>query len=134
MDLAQATLDRLCAQQEIMVQPYLFAFETEGERSYIFFDGVFSHSVRRPPTLRTAERSFAEPHTIEPVEHELQLAKQVFEQLDDTPLYARVDVATNNDSIVRLQELELVEPCLFTDLSPGAQTRYAEAIAARLRR
>jgi hypothetical protein len=33
---------------------------------------------------------------------------------------------------VRLQEVELVEPCLFTSLAPGAQQRYARAIASRL--
>jgi glutathione synthase/RimK-type ligase-like ATP-grasp enzyme len=132
LDTAQATLDRLRAHGEVMVQPYLVAFETEGERSYIFFDGVFSHSVRRPPTLQSAERSFAESHIIDPIHHELRLAQQVLATIDDTPMYARVDVATNNDGIVRLQELELVEPCLFTSLSPDAQTRYAQAIAARL--
>lgn len=132
MSTAQATLDRLVTRVELMIQPYLLAFETEGERSYVFFDGVFSHAVRRPPTLKSAPRGFAESHEMPPIEAELQLSRQVLEKIGETPLYARVDLATNNDGVARLQEVELVEPCLFTSLAPGAQPRYARAIASRL--
>lgn len=132
MALAQATLDRLVARHDLMVQPYLLAFETEGERSYVFFAGAFSHAVRRPPTLESAPRGFDESHDMPPIEAELQLARQVLERVSETPVYARVDLATNNDGVVRLQEVELVEPSLFTSLSPGAQQRYARAIADRL--
>lgn len=132
MAAAQATLDRLVARLDLMVQPYLLAFETEGERSYVFFDGVFSHAVRRPPTLKSAPRGFDESHEMPPIETELQLARRVLDKIGETPVYARVDLATNNDGVARLQEVELVEPCLFTSLSPGAQQRYARAIASRL--
>lgn len=132
MDTAQATLDRLVARLDLMIQPYLLAFETEGERSYVFFDGAFSHAVRRPPTLESAPRGFDESQEMPPMETELQLSRQVLEKIGETPLYARVDLATNNDGVVRLQEVELVEPCLFTSLAPGAQQRYARAIARRL--
>lgn len=132
MQQAQATLARLSPRLDLMIQPYLLAFETEGERSYVFFDGVFSHAVRRPPSLESAPRGFDESHDMSPIEAELQLSRQVLEKISETPVYARVDLATNNDGIVRLQEVELVEPCLFTSLSPGAQQRYARAIASRL--
>ena len=132
MDAAQATLDRLVARVDLMIQPYLLAFETEGERSYVFFDGAFSHAVRRPPTLKSAPRGFTESHEMPPIEAELHLSRQVLEKIGEAPVYARVDLATNNDGLVRLQEVELVEPCLFTSLAPGAQQRYARAIASRL--
>jgi hypothetical protein len=132
IDAAQAALDRLRAHVDVMVQPYLTAFETEGERSYVFFEGVFSHCVRRPPTLQSAQRSFADAYVIEPTAPELMLARHVLEQIEEAALYARVDVATDNEGVVRLQELELIEPCLFSALAPGAQQRFAEAIAARL--
>lgn len=132
LNAAQATLERLCVVGDVMVQPYLSAFETEGERSYVFFDNLLSHVVRRPPTLKSAHRSFAEAYLIDPVEHELRLAQQALAAIGDTPLYARVDVATNNDGVVRLQEVEMIEPSLFTSLSARARRRYAEAIARRL--
>lgn len=127
---AQAALDLLARHHDVMVQPYLVAFESEGERSYIFFGGVFSHGVHRPPTLKSAPRGFdlavPIPHATGP---ELDLANFALGKLPATPLYARVDVATNNDGIVRLQEIELVEPCLFTSLVPGAAARFARVIA-----
>jgi hypothetical protein len=129
----QAHLDRLTAQYDVMVQPYLESFESEGERAYIFFNGALSHAVHRPPTLKSAARSFDAAYAFEPTSGaELDLAHDVVAALDAVPLYARVDVATNNDGAVRLQELELIEPCLFTSLAPGAADRFARAILARL--
>jgi hypothetical protein len=129
----QALLDRLTVAYDVMVQPYLQAFESEGERAYVFFDGELSHAVHRPPTLKSAARSFDAAYAFEPRNRaELDLAHDVVAALDAVPLYARVDVATNNDGIVRLQELELIEPCLFTSLADGAADRFARAILARL--
>ena len=33
----------------MMLQPYLETVETEGELSALYFDGVFSHGVRKIP-------------------------------------------------------------------------------------
>jgi hypothetical protein len=130
---ATARVAELAAEGEVMVQPYLRAFETEGERSYIFFDGAFSHAVRRPPTLRSAPRGFAEPHAFTPENRaELALAEGVLEATGRPLLYARVDVATDNEGRTRLQELEVTEPRLFLSLDAGAPGRLARAIAARL--
>jgi hypothetical protein len=127
---AQVALDRLARNHDVMIQPYLYSFESEGERSYIFFGGVFSHCVRRPPTLQSAPRGFDLAIPIVPVTGaEFELAQFALGKLPATPLYARVDVATNNDGIVRLQEIELVEPCLFTSLVPGSAARFAREIA-----
>jgi hypothetical protein len=130
---ATARVAELAAECEVMVQPYLRAFETEGERSYIFFDGAFSHAVRRPPTLQSAPRGFAEPHGFTPENRaELALAEKVLEATGRPLLYARVDVATDNEGRTRLQELEVTEPRLFLSLDAGAPGRLARAIAAKL--
>ena len=129
---AQAIADRLLRDHDVLIQPYLESFESEGERSYIFFEGEFSHAVRRPPTLASARRGFSDPVRFAPDPAELALARSVLGALDEEPLYARVDMATNNDGVLRLQELELVEPCLFTSLAEGAAARFAGAIAKRL--
>jgi hypothetical protein len=126
-------LARLAAEHELMIQPYLTAFETEGERSYVYFDGELSHVVHRPPTLMSAVRGYTEPYAADAYDaHEVDLAERVMEALEERPLYARVDIATDNDGVSRLQELELVEPALFTSLAPGSVDRLAQAIAARL--
>jgi hypothetical protein len=129
---AQAQLDALAAEAEVMVQPYLSAFEKEGERGYIFLDGTFSHAVRRPPGLADTPRSFQQPHLFEPLPHELRLAEQVLAAAGAPLLYARVDVATDNEGRTCLQELEATEPSLFLSLDPSAAIRLAQAIARRL--
>jgi len=132
LEAAQACLDTLAAEAELMVQPYLTAFETEGERAYLFFDGAFSHAVRRPPGLKDSPRSFQAPHLFEPVPEELRLAEDVLAAVGQPLLYARVDVATDNEGRTRLQELEATEPSLFLSLDPAAPTRLAQAIARKL--
>ncbi|MCP3058771.1 hypothetical protein LXT21_08310 [Myxococcus sp. K38C18041901] len=127
-----ALVTRLAASGELMVQPYLRAFESEGERSYIFFEGVFSHAVRRPPTLKSAPRGFAEPSTFAPDPKELKLSERVLEAMGAPLLYARVDVATDNEGVTRLQEVEVTEPSLFLTLDAESPHRLARAIAAKL--
>jgi hypothetical protein len=129
---AQACLTTLAAEGEVMVQPYLTAFETEGERAYIFFDGAFSHAVRRPPGLADSPRGFQESHLLEPIPAELRLAEDVLAAVGQPLLYARVDVATDNEGRTRLQELEATEPSLFLNLDPAAPGRLAQAIARKL--
>lgn len=130
---ATALVTELAAGCELMVQPYLTAFETEGERSYISFDGAFSHAVRRPPTLKSAPRGFAQPSVFTPDHREeVRLVERVLEAMGPPLLYARVDVATDNEGVTRLQEVEVTEPSLFLSLDPEAPGRLARAIAARL--
>lgn len=130
---AQHEADRLADEHDLMVQPYLRAFETEGERSYIFLGGAFSHAVRRPPTLTSAKRGFERAQAFAPDDRdEMRLAEATLEAVGGRPLYARVDVATNNDGRPRLQEIELIEPCLFLSLDPAAPGRLARAIASAL--
>jgi len=129
---AQAQLEALATEGEVMVQPYLTAFETEGERAYLFFGGSFSHAVRRPPGLKDSPRAFAQPHLFTPTAEELKLAEQVLAAVDEPLLYARVDVATDNTGRVCLQELEVTEPSLFLSLDPQAPGRLAQAIARTL--
>lgn len=130
---ATARVAQLAAEGDVLVQPYLTAFETEGERSYIFFDGALSHAVHRPPTLLSAPRGFPEPHAFTPEDPaELKLAESVLEAMGRPLLYARVDVATDNAGHPRLQEVEVTEPRLFLSLDAGAPGRLARAIAAKL--
>ncbi|MCY1036548.1 hypothetical protein OV207_34245 [Corallococcus sp. BB11-1] len=131
---ASAKVAELAKEGDVMVQPYLASFETEGERSYIFFNGVFSHAVRRPPTLESAPRGFAQPHAFTPHDPaERRVAEAVLEASGGARLlYARVDVATDNAGRTRLQEVEVTEPCLFLTLDAAAPERLARALLARL--
>jgi hypothetical protein len=132
LEAAQAQLQALAGEGEVMVQPYLTAFEREGERSYLFFDGEFSHAVRRPPGLQGSPLPFTEPHAFAPRSDELALAHEVLAAVGRPLLYARVDLATDNAGRTRLQELEVTEPRLFLTLDAQAPKRLARAIARKL--
>ena len=46
---AQSHVDRLLPNEGLMLQPYLESVETDGELSALYFDGEYSHGVRKVP-------------------------------------------------------------------------------------
>jgi glutathione synthase/RimK-type ligase-like ATP-grasp enzyme len=125
-----------------MLQPYLPGVDAEGETALVYFDGAFSHSIRKGPLLSpgadpTADL-FAE-ETIEPrtpAEAELALGERVLAMLETrfgTPVYARADLAPANGGPVVL-EVELTEPSLFFRHADGAAGRFVAALSRRISR
>lgn len=126
--------------QVAMIQPYLTAVDTIGETAMLFFDGVFSHAIRKAALLRPdmrmvpgglyAEERITRATATEP---QLALARQVLAAVPGgAPLYARVDVIPGDDGAPRLLELELCEPSVFLNFDEGAADRFAAAIAAMM--
>jgi glutathione synthase/RimK-type ligase-like ATP-grasp enzyme len=128
----------------VLLQPYLNAVDTAGETALIFFDGVFSHAIRKGPMLQPdtghqvdGEALYLEENITarEPSPAELAVAERVLKHanagLDESLLYARIDLLPGPDGPVLL-ELELVEPSLFLLHADGAADRLAAAIQARV--
>jgi hypothetical protein len=57
------------------------------------------------------------------------VAERALAQLDEPPLYARVDLVSDLDGYPALIELELIEPNLYLSTHPGAAERLAAATA-----
>jgi hypothetical protein len=127
---ADSLLARLAAARDVLVQPYLPAVETHGERALVWIDGGFTHSVRKSPRFADGieQVSAALPLT----EAEQRLGAAALEPLQDQLLYGRVDVAPGPDGVLRVMELELVEPSLFLAQEPLALQRLADGIVRRL--
>ena len=129
---------------DAMLQPYLASVETYGERSLIFFDGEFSHAIRKHPQLPLTSAALTSGGTgaiggepsAEAEDSEVRFARDVLAAAQRETLYARVDIARSETGALALMELELTEPSLFLAKSPGACAvdRFAAAIAARLAR
>jgi glutathione synthase/RimK-type ligase-like ATP-grasp enzyme len=124
-----------------MVQPYVHAVDHEGEAALLFFDGVFSHAIRKAPILQpgadTHDDVFA-PEKITPRAagaQERALAERVVahvrERFGDLA-YTRVDLVPGEEG-PQLLELELTEPSLFFAHAPGSAERFAAALRSRLR-
>ena len=133
----------LDAGRVVMVQPYLDAVDTVGETAVLFIGGSYSHAIRKGPLLlRGVEGERVEGLFVqeqidprEPTDVELDVATRIVACIPgglDAVLYARVDLIPGPDGTPRLLELELTEPSLFLAHSPGAPSRMAAAIAARL--
>jgi glutathione synthase/RimK-type ligase-like ATP-grasp enzyme len=121
-----------------LVQPYLAQVDQAGETALLFFDGVFSHAIRKGPLLRRGEDPtralFAPEHIVArtPSDAEHAVATQVLAALPFERLaYARVDLLPSPEG-PRLLELELTEPSLFFATAPGAAARLVEVLKARL--
>lgn len=121
--------------REAMVQPFVPAVVTEGEYSLVYFNGDFSHALLKTP--RAADFRVQEEHggRIQAVRPDAALraaGDEVMRALDETPLYARVDLVRSGDAdAFWLMELELIEPSLYLRIDPDAPARFARAIDER---
>jgi len=126
----------LDANRSVLLQPYLDRVDEYGETALLFFDGKFSHAIRKGPLLKKNEGPtralFATEHISarEPTAAEHALADKVLSSLPfpDTLLYARVDVIQNADGHPVVLELELTEPSLFFAHATGSAERFSDAI------
>jgi glutathione synthase/RimK-type ligase-like ATP-grasp enzyme len=121
---------RLRGRGEVMLQPYLPAVDGPGERSLVFFDGVYSHTALRAPKLSTGS-GLREGASVEPTEAERQIAERAVTTVRPVPLYGRVDLV-QGPSGPCVMELELIEPTLYLGTRDGSAARLASAIRRRL--
>jgi glutathione synthase/RimK-type ligase-like ATP-grasp enzyme len=131
--LARARLRK--AMDEALVQEFVAGIE-DGEVGGVFFEGVFSHGLRRLPAPGefriNAQYGGRMEATTLPVTVVRQMAA-VLALLPARALYARVDGIADAGGFT-LMEVEVNEPGLGLDLVPGAADRFAEALLARLAR
>lgn len=129
-DEAQQALATVLARQEAMVQPFLPSLETEGELSLIYVEGRFSHAVRKQPAAGDFRVQSIWGGTVavaKPGTRHIEVAERALAQLDEPPLYARVDLVTDLQGDPALIELELIEPNLYLGTDPASAERLAEA-------
>ena len=141
---ANAHVRRLLdAQRSVMIQPYLPSVDTVAETALLFFDGEYSHAIRKGPLLQVdvegekVEGLFIQeqidPREPTPAQREVaQAAMAVVPRGPEQLLYARIDLIDDTHGNPVVLELELVEPSVFLVTDPSAATRFAEAIARNL--
>ena len=130
-----ARFTRQVAQMDCLVQPLVPELLTDGEWSLLFFEGRYSHAVlKRPgPEDFRVQEEFGGVFTVaQPSPEVVAEAARALEAAGRETLYARVDGVVRGAGL-ELMELELVEPTLFLEASPGAAERFADAVAERLR-
>lgn len=115
-----------------MIQPYLRAIETEGERSLFWFGGAFSHAIRKVPqsgdwlaNVPGKTRFVAEA----PPPAALETAEAARSRAPMDLLYVRIDLVLGDDAKWRVIEIEAIEPYLFLDFAPEGADAFVGAIA-----
>ncbi|MBJ6116769.1 hypothetical protein JAO76_01110 [Pontibacter sp. BT310] len=127
-------INQLLQQEPFLAQPFIEEIKTDGEWSFIFFGGNYSHTVlktAKPGDFRVQHFFGGTIHTPTPPAALLATAQTIVDKFAKDCLYARVDgVALNNELV--LMELELIEPFLFLSTSGGSLERYYQALMAQL--
>ena len=125
----------LDAGRSVLVQPYLGRVDKDGETALMFFEGQFSHAIRKGPLLPrggAATTGLFAAETItprEPGKDELRLAEKVVSVVPfGTPLYARVDLIRDDSGAPCVLELEMAEPSLFFVHAAGSAELFAAAV------
>jgi glutathione synthase/RimK-type ligase-like ATP-grasp enzyme len=124
---ARKKLDRILVQQ--------FVREIEaGEQAGVFFDGRFSHGLRRTAApgefrINTQYGGRMEPMRLAP--EIVDQMRTVVRLLPTLPLYGRVDGVVHGGEFV-VMEVEVNEPGLGLDLATDSADRFADALLRRL--
>ena len=121
----------LVAAEDVLLQPYVRAVETSGERSVVTIDGEITHAVRKTPRFIGQEEVTSEALPVAP--DEADLARRAMALAPTPLLYGRIDMARGDDGALRVMEVELVEPSLFLTKSEQAMSRMVAGIGARVR-
>jgi glutathione synthase/RimK-type ligase-like ATP-grasp enzyme len=118
----------------VLVQPFLPEIMSGGELSLLYFDGVYSHAVRKRAKAGEYRVQFQYGGTNEDAQVSDDLIEQAHVCIENTPglpVYARVD-GVIKDGRFLLMELEVFEPLMFLARHPEAPARFARAIRGRL--
>ena len=128
-----------------MIMPALGSVEREGEHGLLFFGGEYSHCGRKAPILARGGGYLGGEYTeivdrADPAPDEIELGERCLQLIADvaisrgvsrrhaTPLYARIDIARDQEDRPCILEAELFEPSYFTGLDAGAADRFAAAL------
>ncbi|MBB2151354.1 ATP-grasp domain-containing protein [Pedobacter gandavensis] len=129
----QEQINDLLKENAFIVQPFMKEV-FEGEWSFLFFNGNFSHCLLKVPKdgeFRVQHYYGGSVSVQETADKYIQEAKAYVDQFAKGCLYARVDGLLVNDQL-NLMELELIEPYLFLNSHPGSLENYYQALTVQL--
>lgn len=126
-------LNELIKHEDFMAQPYMKEIEL-GEQSFLFFNGKFSHAVKKVPKANDFRVQHYFGGSIIPLAPDASIMKQAQKVCDlfaPDCLYARVDGIVK-DGILYIIELEIIEPLLYLYTHPAAFDTLLDAIKTKL--
>jgi glutathione synthase/RimK-type ligase-like ATP-grasp enzyme len=122
----------------MIVQPLIEEIGKTGEFSLMLFGGEYSHAVvKRPKSGDFRVQEYLGGMTLPckaPPAGAVKLAQQALAAAPAEATYARVDIVPDDQGVLRIMELELIEPSLFLDHAPDGGAAFSRSILAQARR
>lgn len=131
VDIAADYYDSLLKREDWLIQKYIPEIKEEGEISLLFIQKEFSHAVKKVPDaadFRVQSIYGGKYEIYQPSYDLIKRAKALLQNIEEELLFARVDGVIHKDQFL-LMEVELIEPDLYYEFSPGAVLQLAEAIS-----
>jgi glutathione synthase/RimK-type ligase-like ATP-grasp enzyme len=121
----------------MILQPLIEEIAKTGEFSLMLFDGEFSHAVvKRPKSGDFRVQEYHGGVTLPckaPPPGAISLAQKALAAAPATATYARVDIVPDDAGVLRIMELELIEPSLFLSHAPDGGAAFSRSILAAAR-
>lgn len=130
----QGSLEEMLVSSGALIQKFVPEIRTNGEWSFIFFAGTFSHAVLKHPQqgdFRVQQRFRGYVNQASPSVCLIRQSKRIVDLVEGPILFARVD-GIEIDGELYLMELELIEPSLFLEEEVSSAQRFADAIVSLL--
>lgn len=123
-------IQKLLEEEAFIVQPFIREIQTEGEWSFVFFGGEYSHCILKTAAtgdFRVQHIHGGAVHPKDPQPAMLETARQYINHFAKDCLYARVDGVVV-DGTFHLMELELIEPYLYLFTNEKSFENYYQAL------
>ena len=127
---------QLLTDESLILQPLQQSVMRDGEDALMFFNGRFTHAVRKVPKpgdFRVQDDYGGTMHPHEPSAAQIEFAQRALAACQPAPAYGRVDLVRDNHGNLAVMELELIEPELWLRNHPAAATAFADEIAKIVR-
>ena len=134
--LADSELAGKMKGEAFLVQQFIPEIQTQGEISFAYIDGRYSHAALKRPAagdFRVQQEHGGSSELFVPSADLLQQVDAIARAVPQVrgSLYCRIDVVGRAGTLL-LMELELIEPELYLTLAEGSAERLAKAIVSRL--
>ena len=126
---------KLIREEAMMLQPFQHQIVVKGEVSMMVINGQFTHAVlkiAKAGDFRVQDDFGGQVYEYIPTKSEIVFAENTVKACIELPIYARVDIFTDNKGLIALAELELIEPELWFRNYPKAADMLAKAIKERI--
>ena len=124
-------LNQIHGHSDAMLQQFYPQVLTRGEWSLTYFNGLYSHTIRKIPKdgdYRVQENHGGRYLNDAPKEKWIDIGHELMKILPQIPVYARLDGIIEEGRFL-ISELELIEPDLYMRYDNQSPKRFAEALA-----